>query len=146
PQSAHREGDSAAINARYVIESLMTRGYDEAFTLYGLIASSVETDAQRSYVIFHLNPAAQFSDGTSVTAEDVIFSWRLLRDKGRPNYRTYYAKVSKAEIIGERSVRFDLSGSNDRELPLILGLMPVLDKHLIDVDKFEETSLRPLLG
>ena len=82
----------------------------------------METDPDRSYVIFHLNPAARFSDGTPVTAEDVVFSWKLLRDKGRPNYRTYYSKVSKAEIIGEGAIRFDLSGSDDRELPLILDL------------------------
>ena len=130
----------------YVIESLMARGYDEPFSLYGLIASSVEMDAQRSYVIFHLNPAARFSDGAAVTAGDVVFSWKLLRDKARPNYRTYYAKVSKAEIIGERTVRFDLSGSNDHELPLILGLMPVLAEHAVAADTFEETSFRPLLG
>ena len=92
----------------------------------GWSPASVETDAARSYVTFTLDPAARFSDGKPVTAEDVIFSWQLLRDKGRPNYRTYYAKVTKAEAIGERAVRFDLAGSDDRELPLILGLMPVL--------------------
>ena len=79
----------------YVVESLMTRGYDEPFTLYGLLARKVETDPQRSFVTFHLDPAAKFSDGKPVTAEDVLFSWQLLRDKGRPNHRIYYAKVAK---------------------------------------------------
>jgi peptide/nickel transport system substrate-binding protein len=130
----------------YVVESLMARGYDEPFTLYGLIARRVETDAQRSYVTFYLDPAAKFSDGTPVSAEDVIFSWELLRDKGRPNHRIYYAKVAKAEAIGEQAVRFDLSGSNDRELPLILGLMPVLAKHAVKPDAFEETSFQAPLG
>ncbi|HKA99460.1 MAG TPA: extracellular solute-binding protein [Methyloceanibacter sp.] len=130
----------------YVVESLMARGYDEPFTLYGLIARSVETDAQRSYVTFHLNPAAKFSDGKPVTAEDVIFSWQLLRDKGRPNHRTYYAKVAKAEAIGEQAVRFNLSGSDDRELALILGLMPVLAKHAVKPETFEETSFQAPLG
>src|SRR5262245_1663905 len=125
----------------YVIESLMARGYDEPFTLYGLVAQSVETDAARSYVTFTINPAARFSDGTPITPEDVIFSWQLLRDKGRQNHQTYYAKVSKAEVVGERSVRFDVGGSGDRELPLILGLMPVLAKHAINPETFEETSL-----
>src|SRR5205809_7430278 len=92
----------------YVVEALMARGFDEPFTLYGLIASSVELDAQRSYVIFRLNPNARFSDGTQITADDVIFSWELLRDRGRPNYRTYYMKVAKAEVVGEQAVRFDL--------------------------------------
>jgi peptide/nickel transport system substrate-binding protein len=130
----------------YVVESLMARGYDEPFTLYGLIARSVETDAQRSYVTFRLDPAAKFSDGKPVTAEDIIFSWQLLRDKGRPNHRTYYAKVAKAEAIGEQAVRFDLFGSDDRELALILGLMPVLAKHAVKPETFEETSFQAPLG
>ena len=130
----------------YVVESLMARGYDEPFTLYGLIARAIETDAQRSYVTFHLDPAAKFSDGKPVTAEDIIFSWQLLRDKGRPNHRTYYAKVAKAEALGEQAVRFDLSGSDDRELALILGLMPVLAKHAVKPETFEETSFQAPLG
>src|SRR4051812_4311009 len=101
--------------AGYVIESLMVRGYDEPFTLYGLLAETVETDAARSYVAFTLNAAARFSDGTPVTAEDVIFSWQLLRDHGRPNHRAYYSKVVTAKSLGERRVRFDLAG-DDREL------------------------------
>ena len=92
----------------YVVESLLARGYDEPFTLYGLLARTVETDDERSYVTFTLDPAAKFSDGKPVTADDVIFSWQLLRDKGRPNFRTYYAKVAKAEALSERVVRFDL--------------------------------------
>ncbi len=130
----------------YVIESLLARGYDEPFTLYALVAQAVETDAARSYVTFTLNPAARFSDGTPITPEDVIFSWQLLRDQGRPNHRTYYSKVTKAAAVGERAVRFDLSGSHDRELPLILGLMPVLAKHATKPETFEETSLSAPLG
>jgi peptide/nickel transport system substrate-binding protein len=136
-----------AANIRsYVIESLLARGYDEPFTLYGLLADGVETDAARSHVTFTLNPAARFADGKPVTPDDVIFSWRLLRDKGRPNYRIYYAKVVKAEAIGERTVRFDLTSTDDRELPLILGLMPVLAQHAIDPATFEQTTFKPLLG
>jgi peptide/nickel transport system substrate-binding protein len=130
----------------YVVESLMARGYDEPFTLYGLLAQTVETDDARSFVTFTLNPAARFSDGRPVSAEDVVFSWQLLRDKGRPNLRAYYSKVKQAQIVGERAVRFDLSGSDDRELPLILGLMPVLAKHAINPDTFEETTFEPPLG
>ena len=130
----------------YVIEGLMARGYDEPFTLYGLLAQTVDTDTERSYVTFNLNPRARFSDGKSVTPEDVVFSWQLLRDKGRPNHRTYYSKVAKAEIVAPNSVRFDLSSANDRELPLILGLMPVLPKHAINPDTFEETTFAPPVG
>jgi peptide/nickel transport system substrate-binding protein len=136
-----------AANIRsYVVESLLSRGYDEPFTLYGLLADGVETDAARSHVTFTLNPAARFADGKPVTPDDVIFSWQLLRDKGRPNYRIYYAKAVKAESIDVRTVRFDLTGADDRELPLILGLMPVLAKHSIDPAAFEQTTFKPLVG
>jgi peptide/nickel transport system substrate-binding protein len=130
----------------YVVESLLARGYDEPFTLYGLLARAVETDAERTSVTFTIDPAARFSDGKPVTADDVVFSWQLLRDKGRPNYRTYYSKVAKAEALSERVVRFDLSGAHDRELPLILGLMPVLAKHATDSQTFEDTTLVPIIG
>jgi peptide/nickel transport system substrate-binding protein len=136
-----------AVNIRsYVIESLLARGYDEPFTLYGLLADSVETDAARSYVTFTVNPAARFSDGKPVTPEDVVFSWQILRDKGRPNFGIYYSKVSKVEITGERGVRFDLTASDDRELPLILGLMPIIAKHATDPEKFERTTFTAPLG
>src|ERR1700719_1500461 len=130
----------------FVVESLMARGYDEAFTLYGLLAKSVETDDTRSYVTFQLDPNARFSDGTPVKAEDVLFSWTLLRDHGRPNHRQYYAKVAKAEAPDPLTVRFDFGGAPDRELPLILGLMPVLPRHAIDVATFEETSMTAPIG
>ncbi|HAP46481.1 MAG TPA: ABC transporter substrate-binding protein [Afipia sp.] len=130
----------------YVTESLLARGHDEPFTLYGLLAQTVETDNDRTYVTFRLNPLARFSDGKPVLAADVLFSWQLMRDKGRPNHRLYYAKVEKAEALDERTVRFDFGGAKDRELPLILGLMPVFPKHAIDTATFEETSLPGLIG
>ena len=130
----------------FVVESLMARGNDEAFTLYGLLARSVETDDARSYVTFRLDPRARFSDGKPVTADDVLFSWELLRDKGRPNYRSYYSKVAKAEAPDPLTVRFDFGGTQDRELPLILGLMPILPRHAVDAATFEETSMTAPLG
>jgi peptide/nickel transport system substrate-binding protein len=130
----------------YVLESLMTRGDDEAFTLYGLLARSVETDDGRSYVTFRIDPRARFSDGTPVLADDVLFSWALLRDHGRPNHRQYYSKVAKAEALDRMTVKFDFGGAPDRELPLILGLMPILPRHATDVSTFEETSLSPPIG
>ena len=95
---------------------------------------------------FTLNKAARFSDGKPVTPADVIFSWELLRDRGRPNYRIYYAKVVKAEALDVRRVRFDLTGAGDRELPLIVGLMPVLARHAIDTATFEDTTFEPLVA
>jgi peptide/nickel transport system substrate-binding protein len=130
----------------YVVESLMARGNDEAFTLYGLLAKSVETDDERTYVTFRLDPRAKFSDGTPVLAEDVLFSWALLRDHGRPNHRNYYSKVTAAEALDPLTVRFDIKAAQDRELPLILGLMPVLPRHGTDVATFEETSMTAPVG
>ena len=140
------KGLPAAHMRGYIVESLLARGYDEPFTLYGLLADRIATDAARSYVSFRINPAARFADGKPVTPADVIFSWELLRDKGRPNFRTYYIKVTKAEATDARTVRFDLSDADDRELPLIIGLMPVLAKHAVNADTFEDTSFDPLLG
>jgi peptide/nickel transport system substrate-binding protein len=129
-----------------VLESLMVRGNNEPFTLYGLLARTVETDDARSYVIFHLDPRARFSDGKPLLADDVLFSWELLRDHGRPNHRQYYSKVSKAEAPDSLTVRFDFGGAPDRELPLILGLMPILARHATDPLTFEETSMTAPMG
>jgi peptide/nickel transport system substrate-binding protein len=130
----------------YVVESLLARDYDEPFSLYGLLARTVETDDARTHVTFALNPAARFSDGTPVTADDVVFSWQLLRDHGRPNHRIYYSKVAKAEILDPLTVRFDFANGSDRELPLILGLMPVLPKHAVDAANFEKSTLAKPVG
>jgi peptide/nickel transport system substrate-binding protein len=130
----------------YVVESLLARGNDEAFTLYGLLAKSVETDDDRTYVTFHLDPRARFSDGQPVRAEDVVFSLDLLRDHGRPNHRQFYSKVAKAEVPDPLTVRFDFGGVGDRELPLILGLMPILPKHATDVASFENTTMTGPIG
>lgn len=128
-----------------IVESLMARSPDEAFTCYGLLARSVETDDARSYVAFEIDPRARFSDGAPVTAEDVLFSFDLLRTKGRPNHRSYYGKVAKAEVTGPLTIRFTF-GVIDRELPLILALMPVLARHAVNPDSFDQTSFTPPLG
>lgn len=130
----------------YVFESLMTRSHDEAFSLYGLIAESIETPEDRSFATFVLRAEARFSDGKPVTADDVIFSHSLLRDHGRPNHRDYYSKVRSVEKVGERGVKFTFDGGGDREMPLIIGLMPILPRHAFAADTFEETTLAPLTG
>jgi len=130
----------------FVVESLMARSQDEPFTLYGLIAQTIDVPDDRSQATFALDKRAKFSDGTPITAADVLFSFEILRDKGRPNYRTYYKKVAKAEALSEHEVRFVFTDAEDRELPLILGLMPVLPKHAFDPEKFEETTLTPIIG
>ena len=140
------KGNPADGVREYIYESLLARANDEPFTLYGLIAESVETPADRSFVEFTLRPEAKFSDGTPITVDDVIFSHALLRDHGRPNHRSYYKKVAKVEKTGERKVRFTFDTSGDREMPLIIGLMPILPKHRIDPEQFEKTTLFPPTG
>ena len=130
----------------FAIESLMARGLDEPFTLYGLIAETVEVPEDRSSVTFNLDPRAHFSDGQPITADDVIFSLELLREKGRPNHRTYFSKVAKSEKLSDRSVRFTFDAAGDREIPLIIALMPVLPKHATNADTFENTTLAPPIG
>ena len=129
-----------------VTESLMARGLDEPFTLYALIAESVEMPDDRSEAVFNINPKARFSDGHPVTADDIVFSFEVLRDKGRPNHRAYFKKVSKAERLADLKVRFVFEGGADRELPLILGLMPILPKHVLTSETFELTNLQPFIG
>lgn len=112
--------------APLTVETLMGRAWDEPFTLYGLLAESITTDAARSYVEFTLRPEARFADGSPVTVEDVLWSFEALA-KAHPRYASAHAKVSAARQIGPQSVRFDFK-SPDRELPLLLGWRPVLSK------------------
>ena len=129
-----------------VYQSLMFRSADEPFTLYGLVAKSIETSAERDRVVFRLDPRAHFSDGAPITAEDVLFTFRLLREKGRPQQRAAYRLVVAAEAPDAQTVRFDLTGAGDRELPLTLSLMPVLSKAHVDAEHFDEQTLQIPVG
>lgn len=140
------KGSPAAGVRDFQIETLMSRDLDQPFTLHSLIAETIDVADDRKSVTFALNPKARFSDGSPVTVEDVLFSFELLKTKGRPNHRTYYAKVSSVQKIDARTVRFAFTDASDRELPLILGLMPVLSKAATNGDTFEQTTLTPLLG
>ena len=140
------KGRSAA-GRQYVFESLLKRVWDEAFSLYGLIAETVEMPADRSWVEFKLRPEARWSDGTPITVDDVVFSMETLRDQGRPNHKLFYSKVASIERPGPRTVRFVFAADNDdRELPLIMGLMPILSKAYFEDVPFNETTLTPIMG
>jgi peptide/nickel transport system substrate-binding protein len=128
-----------------VFETLMMRSADEPFTLYPLLAKTIETDDERSFVEFTLDERAKFSDSEPVKPEDVIFTLELLAEKGLPRYGITAAKIAKAEKVGERGVRFTFKRP-DRELPLILGLFPVLPKHAIDAAVFDKSTLKPMTG
>ena len=130
-----------------VFESLLKRTWDEPFSLYGLIAETVSVPDDRSSVTFTLRPEARFHDGRPITVEDVLFSWETLKEKGRPNHRLYYKQVRHIERPGERSIRFVFdAASPDRELPLILGLMPIISKSYYAEVEFEKTTLVPPVG
>lgn len=118
-------------------ESLMGRSYDEPFTLYGLLAESVETGPNREWVEFTIREEARFSDGSPVTVEDVIWSYETIGTRGHPRYRGFWQKVTSIEAIGPRSIRLTFS-EEDRELALIAGLRPILKKSQWDGRDFGE--------
>ena len=128
-----------------VTQSLMLRSADEPFALYGGLARGVVLDPHDRAITFMIDPEARFSDGVPVTAKDVHFTWALLKEKGRPNYRGYYGKVLNVTLPDPMTIRFELEG-DDHELPLILALMPVLPAHQTDAARFEETTLTPPIG
>jgi peptide/nickel transport system substrate-binding protein len=129
----------------YVFESLMGRNWDEAFSLYGLLAESIDVSDDRQTFTFKIRPEAKFSDGTPVTASDVVFSVEILRDKGRPGFKTRYSKITDIETPDEHTVVFHQK-SGDRELPMIIGVVPIFPKHAWENRAFDETSLDPLIG
>ena len=129
-----------------VYQSLMTRSADEPFTLYGLIAKGIETNSARDKVVFHLDPAAKFSDGTPITSADVVFTFNLLKAKGRPQQRAALSLVKSIDAPDDRTVAYDLSGANDRELPLTLAIMPVLSRAHTDAEHFEDQTLEFRFG
>ena len=127
-------------------ETLLTSSADEPFTEYGLIAESIEVPEDRSWAIFTLRPQARWHDGKPITVEDVIFSLNTLKTKGQPFFRFYYGGVASAVKVGPRKVKFIFSDKGNRELPLIVGQMPILPKHYWESRNFESTTLDPPLG
>ncbi|MBK1634537.1 extracellular solute-binding protein [Rhodovulum adriaticum] len=129
----------------HAYESLMGRSWDEPFTLYGLLAESVETGPDRDWVEFTLREEARFWDGSPVTVQDVLWSFEILGTQGHPRYRNAWAKIATAKATGPRSVRFTFN-TPDRELPLILGLRPVLKKAQWDGRAFDESGMEAPIG
>jgi len=135
-----------AAGARLVYDQLLAPAADEPSSEYGLLAESVEVPEDKSWVAFTLRAEARWHDGKPVTPEDVIFSLEVLKTKGQPFFRFYYANVEKAEKTGPRTVKFSFSGSGNRELPLIVGQLMILPKHYWEGRDFEKTTLEPPLG
>ncbi len=136
----------AAAGIGQLFEALMVGSADEPFSEYGLIAESVEVAEDRGSVTFKLRPQAKFHDGAAITADDVLFSFETLKAKGSPAYRLYYASVAKVEKLDERRVKFSFAPGENRELPLIVGQMPVLSKKYWQNRDFSATTLEVPVG
>ena len=139
------KGDASAYVA-LTYDTLMVQARDEPFTVYGLVAESVEYPEDRSWIIFHINPAARFHDGHPITAEDVVFTFNTLVEKGSPFYSAYYADVVKVEALDTQRVKFTARDGKNRELPLVLGQLKVLPKHFWENRDFGEANLDLPLG
>ncbi|MCP4699470.1 MAG: ABC transporter substrate-binding protein [Gammaproteobacteria bacterium] len=130
-----------------MFDTLTVKSHDEAFSQYGLIAETMEMPKDRSWIIYTLRKEAKFHDGSPITPEDVVFSMNILKEKGHPLYRTYYQNVEKVEKTGERRVKFSFTkGTENRELPLIVGQLQILSKAYWDGRKFDKTTQEPPLG
>lgn len=136
---------AAGINT-YLYDTLLESSADEPFSAYGLIAESVETPPDRSYVIFNIRKEARFQDGEPITANDVKFSFDTLVEKGHPFYRNYYADVASVTVENPHRIRFDFGNTANRELPLILGQLPILPAHYWANREFGEDGLTPPVG
>ncbi|GAA3554369.1 extracellular solute-binding protein [Marinobacter xestospongiae] len=130
----------------YVYDTLLVKSSDEPFSAYGLIAESLETPEDRSYVVFNLREQARFQNGEPITAEDVKFSFELLTTEGHPLFRNYYGDVRAVTVEGPHRVRFDFKETENRELPLILGQLPVLPQHYWQDRTFGDNGLTPPVG
>ncbi|MBV2144379.1 extracellular solute-binding protein [Falsochrobactrum sp. TDYN1] len=130
-----------------VYETLMLRSRDEPFTLYGLLAEKIAIDPDRHWVEFTLDARAKWSDGEPVTVDDVLFTYDLLTEKGRPPYNNRMSRIKRIEKTGERSMRFVFNDKSDREFPLLIAAsMPILPKHAIDRETFSNSTLKAPLG
>ena len=126
--------------------TLMVSSADEPFTEYCLVCETIETPSDRSWVAFTLRREAKFNDGAAITADDVIWTFETLRAKGHPFYRSYYNDVAKVEKTSERTIKFTFAAGENRELPLIMGQLPVLSRAWWEKNGFDKTTLEPPLG
>jgi microcin C transport system substrate-binding protein len=129
-----------------IFDTLMTPADDEPASSYGLIAQSVEVAPDKSSVIYTLRPEAKFQDGSKITPDDVVWTFDTLRTKAHPRYKLYYADVLKAEKIGDNAVKFTFRTGDNRELPSIVGEMPVLSKAYWSKIDFGKPLQEPPLG
>jgi len=137
---------NAAAGTQRIWETLLRNSQDEVATAYGALAESVEIAPDKLSVAFTLRADAKFHDGQPITSEDVVWTFNTLLEHGRPSYRQYYADVAKVEADGPRRVVFRFKNNLNRELPLIVGEMPVLPKHWWEGRDFTKPLTDPPLG
>lgn len=130
----------------FLYETLMTQTPDDDLSEYGLIAETAEIAADHTWVAFNLRAEAKWADGAPITADDVVWSFDQIKLHGDPTYQLYYANVDKAEALSPRKVKFSFSGPKNRELPHIMGQLPVLQKSLWEKRGFEKVTLEPWVG
>ncbi len=135
-----------AAGAGLLFQTLTVNSGDEPFSEYGVIAQSFIVPEDRSWVAFNLRPEARFNDGSRITPEDVVFTFDILKTKGAPNYRSYYADVVKAEVSAPGQVKFTFRAGDNPELPLIVGQLPVLPRAYWAEREFDRTTLDAPLG
>ena len=136
----------AAAGSALPFDTLMEKTADEPLSIYGLIAASVELPSDRQSIVFNLRPQARFHDGNPVTADDVVFTFNILKKDGHPRYRLGLKNVTKAEKLGNRRVRFVFSEDAGRELPLLVGQLPVMSEKYWQDREFSKASLEGPLG
>ena len=139
------KGDAAS-GLTLLFDSLMTGSGDELDAMYGLVAKEAAVAKDGKSVTFRLRPEAKFSNGTPVTAEDVVFSFDILKSKGHPNYRIMMRDVTKAEALDAHTVRFTFTGELTRDLPMTVAGLPVLSKAYYATREFDQTTLEPPVG
>jgi microcin C transport system substrate-binding protein len=139
------KGVSAA-GAAAIYDTLTVNSADEPFSVYGLIAESIEVPDDKRWVIFNLRTEARWHDGVALTAEDVVWTFDTIKSQGHPLYKSYYSSVVKAEALDTHKVKFHFSEGNNGELPLIIGQLSIMPKHFWQDKDFEKTTLEPLLG
>lgn len=137
---------TSADQLNLIYDTLMVPSLDEPNTKYGLIAEKMDKAPDSSWVRFYLRKEARFHDGHPITAEDVAYTFNLIRKEGHPFYRQYYADVDKVIIENNHQVLFTFKVKNNRELPMIVGDIAILPKHYWQDKNFNTTSLTPPLG
>ena len=138
---------SKAAGLGYVNDTLMRRVWDEAFSLYGLIAEKVELPEDRSSITFYLNSNATFHDGSPITRDDVLFSLETFQTKGTPNQKKTYSKVVETQLIGNDGIKMIFENNEDKELPLIIaGFLPIIPKKFYENLDVTKTFLDIPLG